>query len=101
MKSVLAFSFFFATFFCGQNVKAQNTTIARANIDIDAYINKTMAETGIVGAAAAIIIDKKLVWTKGYGYADRENKRPFTANTIMNIASISKVFYWCLLNEGC
>ncbi|KGO96690.1 hypothetical protein Q767_02990 [Flavobacterium enshiense DK69] len=51
-----------------------------------------MAETGIVGIGAAIIIDKNLVWEKGYGYADRENKIPFTPSTIMNIASISKTF---------
>jgi len=49
-------------------------------------------ESGIVGIGVAIIIDKKLVWSKGYGYADKENKVPFTPNTIMNIASISKTF---------
>lgn len=46
----------------------------------------------MVGIGAAIILDKKLVWTKGYGYADKENKIPFTPNTIMNIGSISKTF---------
>lgn len=44
----------------------------------------------MVGLAAALIINKKLVWTKGYGYADLENKIPFTPNTIMNIGSITK-----------
>lgn len=51
-----------------------------------------MNETGMVGIGAAIIINKKLVWTKGYGYADKEAKIPFTPSTIMNIASISKTF---------
>jgi len=51
-----------------------------------------MKELGIVGMAAAIIIDKKLVKAQGYGYAERENRIPFTATTIMNIASISKTF---------
>ena len=32
-----------------------------------------MNDAGIVGIGAATIIDKKLVWTKGYGYADKEN----------------------------
>ena len=59
---------------------------------IDTFIEKRMKEAGMVGIGAAIIIDNKVVWSKGFGYADRENKRPFTVNTIMNIGSISKTF---------
>lgn len=59
---------------------------------IDSVIGNTMKSKNLVGISAAIIIDKKLVWTKGYGYADRENRKSFTPNTIMNIASISKTF---------
>lgn len=59
---------------------------------IDSLIQSRMLETGIVGIGASLIIDKKVVWTKGYGYADRESKVPFTPSTIMNIASISKTF---------
>lgn len=59
---------------------------------IDTFMDKRMKEAGIVGIGAAIIIDNKLVWSKGFGYADRENKLPFTVNTIMNIGSISKTF---------
>ena len=51
-----------------------------------------MSETGIVGIGAAIIIDKKIVWEKGYGYADLENKKPFTTETVMNIGSTAKNF---------
>ncbi len=59
---------------------------------IDSIIEETMSKTGIVGIGAAIIIDKELAWTKGFGYADMETKKPFTPTTIMNIASISKLF---------
>ena len=59
---------------------------------IDSFIESKMSETGIVGIGASVIIDKKVVWTNGYGYADKENKIPFTPATIMNIASISKTF---------
>lgn len=59
---------------------------------IDSIIEKKMNESGTVGLGAAIIVDKKVVWMKGYGYADKENKVPFTPNTIMNIGSISKTF---------
>lgn len=44
----------------------------------------------MVGLGAAIIVDKKLVWKNGYGFANREKQIPFTTSTIMNIASVSK-----------
>ena len=56
----------------------------------DNFIESKIKESGIVGLGAAIIVDKNLIWTKGYGFADVENKVLFTPNTIMNIASISK-----------
>ena len=59
---------------------------------LDTFIEKRMKEAGIVGIGAAVIIDNKVVWSKGFGYADLENKLPFTVNTIMNIGSISKTF---------
>ncbi|MEO6173164.1 MAG: serine hydrolase domain-containing protein [Arenimonas sp.] len=59
---------------------------------IDTFIEEKMAESGIVGLGAAVIVDKKLMWAKGYGYADKENQRPFTTNTIINIGSIGKTF---------
>ena len=49
-----------------------------------------MNEVGVVGMGAAIIVDKRVVWTKGYGFADKHQSIPFTPNTIMNIGSISK-----------
>lgn len=58
--------------------------------NIDSIIQKKMDESGIVGLGAAIIISKELVWKKGYGFADRENKVLFSTSTIMNIASVSK-----------
>lgn len=63
---------------------------ARPQISIDSVIRKRMSDAQLVGLGAAIIVDKKLVWSKGYGYADRENKIPFTTFTVMNIASVSK-----------
>lgn len=59
---------------------------------IDAYLEKIMLDKAIVGMGAAIIINEKVIWKKGFGYSDLEKEKPFTANTIMNIASISKTF---------
>jgi CubicO group peptidase (beta-lactamase class C family) len=57
---------------------------------IDRRIEAAMAQAGLVGVGAAIIIDKQLVWSKGYGFADKQRGVRFTPDTVMNIGSISK-----------
>ncbi|MBA3971020.1 MAG: beta-lactamase family protein [Bacteroidetes bacterium] len=89
MKSIFVIVYLLTLISYSQNAISQN---AIAKTSIDSIIEKTMTETGIVGIGASIIIDKKVVWTNGYGYADKETKVPFTTSTIMNIASISKTF---------
>ncbi|MGO4222890.1 serine hydrolase domain-containing protein [Lysobacter sp. TAF61] len=56
----------------------------------DRAIEGRMAQSGLVGIGAAIIIDRKLAWSKGYGFADKQRGVPFTPDTVMNIGSISK-----------
>jgi len=94
LKTNYSFICFLFVIFCIQNMVAQTKVNIKndKNNSIDSLIEKKMDQTGIVGIGAAIIIDKKLAWTKGYGFADRENKIPFSPTTIMNIASISKTF---------
>jgi CubicO group peptidase (beta-lactamase class C family) len=58
----------------------------------DAFIAQRMEESGIIGLGAAIILDQKVVWMKGYGFADKARAIPFTPETVMNIGSISKTF---------
>ena len=57
---------------------------------IDQAIEAQMAKARIVGVGAAIIVNKRVAWTKGYGFADKEHGLPFTPDTVMNIGSISK-----------
>lgn len=85
MKSFLTIIFFLAITSSSQKGEEQNSTSA-----IDNFIEQKINESGIVGLGAAIIVDNSVVWIKGYGYADKDNKRLFTPNTIMNIGSISK-----------
>jgi len=91
MKSLFTNIFFLTAFFSCQNITGQ-TIDNHSKTSIDSFIEKKMKETGLVGVGASIIINNKIAWTKGFGYADKENKVPFTTNTIMNIGSISKTF---------
>ncbi len=64
----------------------------QADSAFDGVIAKSMADAGIMGVAAAVIVDRKVAWTKGYGFADYERTRPFTPQTVMPVASVSKTF---------
>ncbi len=47
-------------------------------------------DTGMVGFAVAIIVQDQIIYENGFGFADRENKTPYTVHTVQPIASISK-----------
>ena len=57
---------------------------------LDRRIAQHMDEAGIAGLAGAIIVDGKVAWMKGYGFADVARAVPFTPDSTMNIGSISK-----------
>ncbi|HEV7999044.1 MAG TPA: serine hydrolase [Planctomycetaceae bacterium] len=59
----------------------------------------------IAGAVVAVVVGNKLVFSKGYGYADVETRRPVDPQTTMfRIASVTKLFTWTavmqLVEEG-
>mgnify|MGYP006088024445 FL=1 len=61
-------------------------------ISLDQFINTEIENGKAPGIGLSIIIKGDILVSKGYGYADIENRIPFTDSTIMNIASISKTF---------
>ncbi len=46
----------------------------------------------IPGISASIVKNRKIVWAKGFGYADVENGVPATPNTQFRLASVTKTF---------
>lgn len=79
----------------GQAVAAEESPgspRAGADGEIDRFIGERMSEAGIAGLGAALIVDRKVVWKRGYGFADKARAVPFTPDTVMNIGSISKTF---------
>lgn len=59
---------------------------------LDSLIAKHMDDAGIMGIGAAVIVNRQLVWMKGYGFADHARARAFTPFAIMNVGSIAKPF---------
>ncbi|MFY7816023.1 MAG: serine hydrolase domain-containing protein, partial [Chryseobacterium taeanense] len=59
----------------------------------DEFFNKNLQQNkNIVGLSAAIIVNDSVIWSNGFGYADKLNKVPMTANTVVNMGSITKTF---------
>ena len=59
---------------------------------IDSVINAQMLKKHIVGASMAIVDHGKIVYAKGYGFADNRKKIKATYKTVFCIGSITKTF---------
>jgi len=59
---------------------------------LEAWIQSQMAYRGLPGMSVGVVYDQKLVWARGFGYADVEKKIPATPATIYRMASVTKTF---------
>jgi CubicO group peptidase (beta-lactamase class C family) len=59
---------------------------------LDAFIVKTLHEYQVPGAAVAIVHDDQVVWLKGYGVRDITKPDKVDAQTIFQLASLTKTF---------
>lgn len=57
----------------------------------DLHIESFMQKWNIVGASVAIVKDERLIYTKGFGYSDKENDLKVEPKHLFRIASISKL----------
>ena len=53
----------------------------------------------IPAMSCAIVKDQNVVWSKGFGYADLENKIPATEHTSYHLASLTKTFASTILMQ--
>jgi CubicO group peptidase (beta-lactamase class C family) len=65
--------------------------------DVDDKIIQLMEAYKAVGLSVAVVKDNELVYAKGFGYRDLENKLPADENTAFHIASMTKAFTGGLL----
>lgn len=57
---------------------------------LDRLIQKRMDDVGLMGLAGMVIADGNVVWAKGFGFRDARRTQPFTVQTPMQVASITK-----------
>lgn len=76
-----------------QSSTATVPTTGRANPQLASFDNLLVGflrERELPGAALAVARNGRLVYARGYGYADQEKKEPVQLNSLFRIASISK-----------
>lgn len=57
---------------------------------IEALVSAEMSRQNIPGLSVAVVTDRQLRWSSGYGLADLENFVPAKAGTVYRLGSISK-----------
>lgn len=55
-------------------------------------VQSVQEESGITGLSVALVDDQEIVWSEGFGYADKEGGVKATPQTVYGVASISKLF---------
>lgn len=61
---------------------------------LDGLVPLQIEANDIAGATIAIVKDGKVLFAKGYGFADMETRTPVTPETMFRVGSITKVFTW-------
>ncbi len=59
---------------------------------IDAIIEKAINENQLVGASVGVMRHNEVIFARGYGYADLDNKVEATEHTVYQVGSITKQF---------
>jgi len=82
-------------------VAPKKVSIAEA---FDREVEAFMSARKVPGGALAIVKDRKLIYARGYGWADRDAKLPVKADSLFRIASVTKpitaVAVMKLIEEG-
>ena len=71
-----------------QNGSSESARIAR----LETLLESLRQDLKIPAYSAAIVKDQKVIWARGFGFADVENKIPATEHTAYHLASLTKTF---------
>jgi CubicO group peptidase (beta-lactamase class C family) len=87
----------------------QTSFVRAANVDgpsdsariarFETLLESLRQDLKIPAYSAAIVKDQKVIWAKGFGYADVEKKIPATEHTPYHLASLTKTFASTILMQ--
>ncbi len=73
-------------------VLASDAAVDRKLKGFDAYMQTIVKDWNVPGIGVGIVVKDTLVFARGYGYRDYGRKLPFTPQTVVPIASNTKLF---------
>ena len=80
--------------------RTHEMTAADVESFLDGLLPLQIKRDDIAGATVAVVKDGKLLFAKGYGYADVEKKKPVSAqDTLFRPGSVSKLFTWTAIMQ--
>jgi CubicO group peptidase (beta-lactamase class C family)/D-alanyl-D-alanine dipeptidase len=59
---------------------------------LEAFVRKEVDTKGLPALSIALVDDQRIVWARGFGFADPQTKKPATADTVYRVGSVSKLF---------
>jgi CubicO group peptidase (beta-lactamase class C family) len=75
-------------------------TAADVEAFLDGLVPLQIKEDDVAGVTISIVKDGKLLFAKGYGYADVEKKKPVSPQeTLFRPGSVSKLFTWTAIMQ--
>jgi len=66
---------------------------------LDEQLAATVRRLNLPSLTAGVVYDQELIWSKGYGYADLQQKIPADAQTVYDIGSMTKLFNAAMLMQ--
>ncbi len=70
----------------------RDPTIELVSQELDYIVSNLCDDPNVVGASLGVIRDQHLVWSCGYGFANKDTESRPDENTIFRIASVTKTF---------
>jgi CubicO group peptidase (beta-lactamase class C family) len=90
--TILIHTFLLASIVQAQAVIPEHPEVAGNIRLLEVWIQSQMAYRGSPGMSVGVVYDQKLIWARGFGYADVEKKIPATPATLYRMASVTKTF---------
>jgi CubicO group peptidase (beta-lactamase class C family)/D-alanyl-D-alanine dipeptidase len=59
---------------------------------LERWVAAEVEAKGLPGLSIALVDDQRVVWARGFGFADPARRRPATADTVYRVGSVSKLF---------
>ncbi|WP_430403835.1 serine hydrolase [Fluviicola sp.] len=79
--------------------KEKKPDFAKRLSGVEKELNQVLADQKVAGYSVAIVYKDQIIYSKGFGYRDLENKKQVTPNTLFAIGSSSKAFTAAILGQ--